>query len=240
MTSAPPAADPGAFVQDRPNNLRNAVPWHPYAQLIRELPAAIETLVSDLHLGPGSRVLDYGCAELPYRHLFPDDVEVVGADLPGNPHASVLIRPDGTLPVEDGSFDAILSTQVLEHARDPRLYVAECFRVLRPGGRLLLTTHGVFVYHPDPVDYWRWTCAGLRCEVELAGFEVARFRGIVGLLATGLQLVHDGLYTRFPRWLRPLMTYCLQALMTAAERWDTTDRELNAMVYGLVALKPAD
>ena len=55
------------------------------------------------------------------------------------------------------SFDAVLSTQVLEHVADPGALPAERFRVLRPGGRLLLSTHGIFVYHPDPDDYWRWT-----------------------------------------------------------------------------------
>ena len=31
-----------------------------------------------------------------------------------------------------------------------------------PGGRVLASTHGVQVYHPSPVDYWRWTHEGLR------------------------------------------------------------------------------
>ena len=31
----------------------------------------------------------------------------------------------------------------------------------RPGGRVLLSTHGAMVYHPNPVDLWRWTGAGL-------------------------------------------------------------------------------
>ena len=34
-------------------------------------------------------------------------------------------------------------------------------RVTRPGGRVLLSTHGAMVYHPNPVDLWRWTRAGL-------------------------------------------------------------------------------
>ncbi len=33
--------------------------------------------------------------------------------------------------------------------------------MLRPGGRVLLSTHGTMVYHPNPVDLWRWTGAGL-------------------------------------------------------------------------------
>ena len=114
-------------------------------------------------------MLDFGCADVPYRHFFGRDVQYVGADLPGNPLASVALNPDGTLPVEDDGFDGLMSTQVLEHVIDPALYLSECFRVLRPGGRMLLSTHGVFVYHPDPQDLWRWTCEGLKKVVTDAG-----------------------------------------------------------------------
>ena len=38
---------------------------------------------------------------------------------------------------------------------------ASCFRVTAPGGRVLASTHGVMVFHPNPVDHWRWTHTGL-------------------------------------------------------------------------------
>src|SRR5438128_257095 len=34
-------------------------------------------------------------------------------------------------------------------------------RLVAPGGRVLASTHGVQFYHPNPVDLWRWTHAGL-------------------------------------------------------------------------------
>jgi SAM-dependent methyltransferase len=185
-------------------------------------------------------VLDYGCADLPYRRLFPNDIDYVGADLPGNPMASLTIAGDGTLPVDDATFDAVISTQVLEHSDDPSTYLTECHRVLRPGGRLLLSTHGVFVYHPDPVDYWRWTSAGLQRAVELAGFDVVRFEGVVGLSATGLQLIHDAIYYRAPRILRPFIALVLQSLMSVADRYDArgaNGRVYDAMVFVLIGEK---
>jgi SAM-dependent methyltransferase len=235
----PAATAAPRYVDQRPSDIRAARPWHRYAHHIRELPARLEALSGDLRLAPGDRLLDYGCAELPYRHFFGVDIEFVGADLPGNPHAALELESDGTVPAESGSFDAVMSTQVLEHVADPALYLSEAHRVLRPGGRMLLSTHGVFVYHPDPVDLWRWTGEGLQRIVREAGFEVVRFEGIIGLLPTGLQLVQDALYWKLPRPLRPLFALVMQTLVTLTDRLhQPASRAMNAQVFALVAQKP--
>jgi SAM-dependent methyltransferase len=229
----------GRFHVSRPRDLRTARPWHRLAYIVDALPAALRELVGDLAVGPGGRVLDLGCAEGPYQGFFASGVEVVGADLPGNPHATVTLHEDGTVPVANGSFDAVLSTQVLEHVADPELYLAECLRVLRPGGRLLLSTHGMMVWHPDPVDLWRWTCDGLRRAVEDAGFEVVRFEGIMSLGATGLQFVQDAYYHRLPRRLRPALALVFQTLIRLADRIEPAEsRRANALVFAVVARRP--
>jgi len=231
--------DTTRFVEGRPKDLRRATPWHRYGHHIRTLPARLEALSKDLRLTEDARILDYGCADVPYRPFFPAGADFVAADLPGNPHATMQLNPDTTVPAGDDGFDAVVSTQVLEHVADPELYLSECFRVLRPGGRMLLSTHGMFVYHPDPVDYWRWTCAGLRHVVEDAGFKVIRFEGIIGLVATGLQFVQDGMYYSFPKPLRPVFAFVMQGLVVLADRFQRqSSRDLNGQVYGLVAEKP--
>ena len=106
------------------------------------------------------RLLDVGCGDKPYASLFvPYVSEHVGVDV-ANPIAEL----EGTveaIPVADASFDVVLCTQTLEHASDPARAVRELRRVVAPGGRVLASTHGVQVYHPNPVDLWRWTHAGL-------------------------------------------------------------------------------
>ena len=239
-TSTPPAAhEAPRFLDDARGDLRGARPWHRLWYVIRALPAALERLARGLEVGPGDRVLDYGCADTPYRRFFPADAEYVGADLPGNPRARVHIAPDGTLPVQDESFDAVISTQVLEHAEDPARHLAECRRVLRPGGRLLLSTHGIMVWHPDPVDHWRWTCSGLRKVVEDAGLRVVQLEGIVGLAATGLQLLQDAIYWRAPAPLRPPLALVFQPLIALADRLEPrASKDMNAMVLAVVARRP--
>lgn len=110
--------------------------------------------------GTRPRLLDVGSGAKPYEPIFHDAVaEYVGLDV-ANPAADL----EGTvedIPAPDASFDLVLCTQTLEHANDPARAVRELRRVVAPGGRVLASTHGVQVYHPNPDDFWRWTHAGL-------------------------------------------------------------------------------
>jgi SAM-dependent methyltransferase len=108
----------------------------------------------------GLEVLDVGCGDRPYEQLLAGASRIVGFDVPGNAHANLHGSIDA-LPVEDASFDVVLCLQVLEHVPDPAAAVRELRRVVRPGGRVLASTHGVYPYHPNPEDLWRWTGSGL-------------------------------------------------------------------------------
>ncbi len=240
MTDQPCSArDIPRFLESERGYLRNPSWGHPLTHIIHELRAALTDLVADLDIAGGATVVDYGCADLKYRDLFNDHVKYVSADLPGNPEASIEIRPDGTLPLPDASADAVFSSQVLEHVADPALYLSECLRVLRPAGKLLLSTHGIMVYHRDPVDYWRWTAEGLQRIVSQAGFRIARFEGVMGLAATGLQLFQDATYHRVPRLLRRTYLAVMQTLVALFDRQSRGSRAENALVFALIAVKPS-
>ena len=127
---------------------------------------------------PGSeRVLDYGSGGSPYRSLFGDCV-YHRADFAGGQDLDYEYGPDARLPPSTKDYDCVLSTQVLEHVPDPGAYLRNCCRILRPGGYLLLTTHGLFEDHACPHDYWRWTVYGLRQIVEDAGLTVRQLRKV--------------------------------------------------------------
>ena len=109
-------------------------------------------------------------------------------------------------------------------------------RVLRPGGRMLLSTHGIMPWHPDPIDLWRWTSEGLQREISQHGFEIERFEGVMGLGPTGVQLLQDSLYHRVPHRTRSLLALICQSAIRLLARFDRPDeRRRDALVYATVA-----
>jgi SAM-dependent methyltransferase len=134
-------------------------------------------------------VLDYGCGGAPYRTLFVKASSYVGADIAPGPRTDLIIDTDYSVALPDEQFDAVLSTQVLEHVAEPRCYLKEALRLLKPGGKLLLTTHGFFEEHGCPYDFHRWTAAGLEHELRAAGFEVAECFKLTTRMRAGIQLI---------------------------------------------------
>jgi SAM-dependent methyltransferase len=118
------------------------------------------------------RLLDLGCGSKPFRR---PGIDWVGFDVEGNPFADA-VGSATSLPFADGSFDHVLSTQVLEHVDDPQRTLMECARVLRPGGTLILSAPQYWELHEQPHDYFRFTEYGLRVLLDRAGFTVNTIR----------------------------------------------------------------
>ncbi len=118
------------------------------------------------------KVLDYGAGGSPYESLFCGKYDK--ADIEKYQGVSIEIDKKGRLPAGVTDYDVVLSSQVLEHVSDPKVYLDECFRVLRPGGKLVLSTHGVYEDHPCPDDLWRWTSAGLENLIHSVGFQITK------------------------------------------------------------------
>lgn len=104
---------------------------------------------------PAGRALDVGCGSGGNSAAVRDlGWDVVGVDMsPASVHAAQargldVLRGDARrLPFADGTFDLVLSTDAWEHVVEDDLVAAEAWRVLRPGGRLLVSV-------PSGMDLW--------------------------------------------------------------------------------------
>lgn len=156
-------------------------------------------------LGRSAAALDLGCgdgrltAELGVDDVVAADVSQVALERLGRrlPAArTLLVEPDEPLPLDDGAFDLVLCAETIEHVRDTQLLLSEIRRVLRPGGRLALTTpaHGRltgldvlvrgFERRFDPLSpHLRFlTRRSLAALLDGLGFEVGALRREAGTL----------------------------------------------------------
>jgi SAM-dependent methyltransferase len=167
---------------------------------VRESPVHRPAIVAAVRrfaagLPPGARVLDAGAGMAPYRELFAH-CEYVTHDWPASPHeratSADVVADLCALPLADASFDAALCTEVLEHVATPLAAVDELCRVLRPGGRILVTVPFVAQLHEEPHDHYRFTSYGLRGLLERGGFQVDSVEPLTGYFRTVVHTLRVG------------------------------------------------
>lgn len=113
-------------------------------------------------LATGSRLLDVGAGSCPYRPLFQhcdyraqDFTGLQGEQLRHGGYGKIDYVCDATaIPAESGSFDAVLCTEMLEHVPDPQAVIQELARLLRSGGKLMLTAPLGSGIHQEPHHYY--------------------------------------------------------------------------------------
>jgi ubiquinone/menaquinone biosynthesis C-methylase UbiE len=148
-------------------------------------------------LGAPDTVLDLGCGEGLLTVALLDAKVVVGADVSPValrrararlPAAVELVEltPGEALPFADGEFELVLCSETIEHVQDVQRLLSEVRRVLRPGGRLAVTTpaHRLVMRTPDPLSphlrfFTRRSLRGLLSEM---GFSVDSLRVESGTL----------------------------------------------------------
>jgi SAM-dependent methyltransferase len=142
----------------------------------------------------GRDVLEAGCGEGYGADLIADVARrVIGLDYDESAVAHVKARYPrvemlhgnlASLPLSDGAVDVVVNFQVIEHLWDQGQFVAECLRVLRPGGLLLMSTPNRITFSPgrdtpiNPFHTRELNAAELTGMLTSAGF---RIEGIYGV-----------------------------------------------------------
>lgn len=194
--------------------------WRGKSLLRAQANAVLSTSSGVVH----GMVVDLACGNSPsYRRVLGPGITWFGIERSFDTRPDVVADAFAPLPLRSSCADAVVLSWALYISREPVGVLVEAARVVRPGGRLLLTTPFVFPLSPEPSDYWRFTEDGLRWLLHRAGFEhievvplgdrwsssvtllepFLRPRRLVGLVAGLLAVALDRVTRRLPYTPRP-------------------------------------
>jgi len=185
------------------------------------------------------RVLNVGAGERNVAHLI--DGELINQDItwPGDSRTHIQVySPIHRIPFELNHFDSILCIGVLEHVENPEEAVPELFRVLKPGGHLILEVPFLQPEHKVPTDYQRYTKDGLVRLVSHHGFRVLQIKGLFTVYHTLYWQIFLWLHLKKTPLYLILRLLLLRPLLWRARRSKTYSDKL-ATGFQLVATKDA-
>lgn len=192
------------------------------------------------------RVLDVGCGHMPFRSdvlLHAETYE--GFDVErrteGVEHVGDVQDMEG---IPDEAYDTVLCLEVLEHVPRPDRAVRELTRVLRPGGRLILSVPHLSRLHEEPSDFYRYTRYGVRrllACADLDEVEIAAHAGLFSFLAHQASTVLLGLAWPVPG-LRQVAYGLNRLLLVRPPLWLDARLDASGLFaagYLAVGFKPA-
>ena len=167
---------------------------------------------------------DLGCGEMPYKDwLLGYASQYTGVDWGGTLHelkADIVADLNEPLPIESEVADTVVSFSVMEHLREPQGFLGEAYRILKPGGAMILQVPFMWWVHEAPHDYYRYTEYGLRYM-----FEKAQFTDISVHAQTGFWTMwtlkfnyQSNRLIRGPWLVRKLMTLLLRGVWAINQR----------------------
>ena len=143
----------------------------PIAFLTRFYISKISRLYEDSNID--GTLLDVGSGTAPYRRVILDNLNIslyISLEIAPS-DATNVIGDAAQLPFGDGVISWVTSFEVIQHISKFQEALLEMFRVLKPGGKLLITFP--FNYAEcDVRDFRRWTLEGMENELKEAGFNI--------------------------------------------------------------------
>lgn len=117
---------------------------------------------------------DLGCGTRIYEEYFLQFVDTyIGVDWGASVHdlkADIAADLNKPLPIDANIADTVICLSVLEHLCEPQILLNEAYRILKPGGAIILQVPWQWWIHEAPYDFFRYTPYALKYMFEKAGF----------------------------------------------------------------------
>ncbi len=149
-------------------SLKRIISWFPDPQYTRLRNLKLFEWVN--RNAPGKIFLNLGSGIGRFDQYFSKAIKPINLDVLSSVIGLDIIADAHFLPFKDASFDIVYSVAVLEHLERPWVAADEIFRVLRPGGYVVLELPFLNVIH-DEHDYFRFTDKGIRALLDERRFE---------------------------------------------------------------------
>jgi len=192
------------------------------------------------------KLLDLGCGKVPlyhaYREYITDNTCIDWMNTAhGNQYLDFECDLAKALPFEDGEFDTIILSDVLEHIPNPEHLWKEMSRILSVGGKIILNVPFYYWLHEQPYDYYRYTEFALRRFVENSGLRLIQLEPIGGApeVLADILAKHAMFIPRLGKNLAAMIQYVTELLAKTAKGKRVSARTSKAFpcVYSLVAEK---
>lgn len=153
-------------------------------------------------------ILDIGAGDQPYRNLFAHVTSYIATNTKRHyneiqkieKYTDVWIEDASSLPFEDNSMEGILCFQVLSVVKDPQKFFNETTRILKPKGKLILTTDWLYPSWSNE-DKARYSSIELKAMAEKAGLIIHKIEGFGGIRSLQYML-HIRWVSAYPERIR--------------------------------------
>ena len=135
------------------------------AGFVGQIPAGSKVL----NIGSGGTIMNQIEQNLPHKNIVVDSTDIDPDRKPDivDDLTDTRIKPD--------SYDFIICAEVVEHVTSPQKAAQNLFKILKPGGGILVSTPYIFPTHDAPYDFFRYTEYGLKLLFEQ--FEIVELKG---------------------------------------------------------------
>lgn len=117
-----------------------------------------------------STVVDLGCGESPFGDLLERFHTCLKVDFTPYDGVNIVANLNERFPIRSNYADIVIASNTLEHLPDTESFLKECFRILKPGGSIIITVPFLIPLHQEPFDFLRFTEYQLKYLLEKSEF----------------------------------------------------------------------